>query len=192
MTPKNSKRFIVEDLEVLKNRLHQLPRMIGNEAVDFFKEQIDKQQDVSGKPYQERRFTTAKQAPKKILKDRHNLYDSIKILSITPQQIVVGINENEVPYAEAHNEGATIEISDKMRKFFWAMHNKLAGRGEESKFYKNLALKKTPIIIPKRQFIGDSPELESRIEKLIVEALSSVYAHEGGARTKARNKGLSE
>lgn len=165
-------RFIIEDLELLTKKVAQLPRILGNEAVDYFKEGIDKQTDVNGKPYAERRFTTAKQAPKKILKDRHNLYDSIKILSITPKEIVVGINENEVPYASAHNDGATIEISDKMRKFFWAMHAKLRGRGEESNFYRNLALKKTAIIIPQRQFIGDSPELERRLEAEIIKALT--------------------
>lgn len=165
-------RFIIEDLELLKRRMAQLPRILGNEAVEFFKEQIDEQKDVNGKPYDQRRFTTAKQAPKKILKDRHNLYDSIKILSISERAILVGINEAEVPYAEAHNEGASIEISDKMRKFFWAMHYKLTGRGDESSFYKNLALKKTPIIIPKRQFIGDSPKLEQKLENAIIKALT--------------------
>lgn len=172
-------RFIIEDLELLKKKVAQLPRILGNEAVDYFKEGIDKQTDVNGKPYAQRRFTTAKQAPKKILKDRHNLYDSIKILSITPKEIVVGINESEFDkgadgktYPEAHNDGATIEISDKMRKFFWAMHAKLKGRGNDSNFYRNLALKKTAIKIPQRQFIGDSPELERRLEAEIIRALT--------------------
>ncbi len=166
-------RFIIEDLEVLKRNIAQLPRILGNETVDFFKENIDKQTDIHGKPYEGRRFTTAKQAPKKILKDRHNLYDSIKILSITPNEIIVGINDDEVPYAEAHNEGATIEITDKMRKYFWAMHYKLKGSKEdESNFYKNLALKKTAIKIPQRQFMGDSPELDKRLEAEIIKAIS--------------------
>lgn len=186
------KQFITEDLEKLKTQLQRLPRLLGNEAVHFFQEQIDEQKDVKGKPYKQRPFETRKQSGKKILKDRHNLYDSIKILSITNKEIVIGVNEAEIPYAQAHNEGASIEISDKMRKFFWAMHYKLAGRGADADFYKNLALKKTPIIIPKRQFIGDSPELERRIEQAIVEALTSVHSQRGGARTKGQNKGLSK
>jgi phage gpG-like protein len=162
---------LIDDMIELEKRFKQLPRIVGGEAVEFFKDQIDAQEDIKGKPYTQRPYETSRQTGKKILKDRHNLYDAIQILSISPQQIVVGIPTGEVPYAEAHNEGAKIPITEKMRRYFWAMNKKHKGTADAD-YYKGLALKKTDIIIPQRQFIGDSPQLQKKLEDAIIKALT--------------------
>ncbi len=160
-------KLFIKDIEKLKRAVANLPRIVGNEAVQHFKDGIDAQTDTNGKPYTQRRYTTQRQRPKKILKDRHNLYDSIKILSITNNTIVVG---TEIEYAEAHNEGAEIPITPAMKRYFWAMYTKNKGKVDAS-FYKNLATKKTAIKIPQRQFIGESPALNKRLEGAILRAI---------------------
>lgn len=69
-----------------------------------------------------------------------------------------------VPYATAHNEGARITVTPRMKKYFWAQY--MTTKEEAWKF---MALKKVGSVIdlPKRQFIGDGPETARLIENVI-------------------------
>ena len=68
------------------------------------------------------------------------------------------------PYAAIHNEGGEITVTERMKKYFWA---KFKQTGQQH--WKYLALVKTgsKITIPKRQFLGSSPEVERAIERVI-------------------------
>lgn len=91
-------------------------------------------------------------------------------------------------YAAIHNEGGEITITRKMQKFFWAKYYEAAGGivfsikskkasntkknrqlSEEAEFYKCMALKKVgdKIVIPQRQFIGNSPETDRIIREVV-------------------------
>ena len=88
------------------------------------------------------------------------------------------------PYAAIHNEGGTITVTAKMKRFFWAKFYELAGKvrhkkdgstsrssvklSKQAEFYRNLALMKvgTKIKIPQRQFLGDAPEVQQAIERV--------------------------
>lgn len=119
--------------------------------------------------------------------------------------------QTTVPYARFHNEGGTITVTSRMKKYFWWKYITIVGSKrpkagtattyserfqrkkngelrnnrrnreltEEAKFYKYMALKKTgsKITIPKRQFIGNHPDLEKLLkaiaEKNAIEIFSS-------------------
>lgn len=119
--------------------------------------------------------------------------------------------QTTVPYARIHNEGGTITVTSRMKKYFWWKYITIVGSKrpkagtattyserfqrkkngelrnnrrnreltEEAKFYKYMALKKTgsKITIPKRQFIGNHPNLEKLLkeiaEKNAIEIFSS-------------------
>ena len=68
------------------------------------------------------------------------------------------------PYAAIHNEGGEITVTERMKKYFWA---KFKETGQLH--WKRLALVKvgSKLTIPKRQFIGTSPEVERTIERVI-------------------------
>ena len=86
-----------------------------------------------------------------------------------------------LPYASIQNEGGTIVVTSKMKKFFWAMYYKSSGaigkgskkRNErlsiEAQQWKNLALMKVgqKIKIEQLQFIGWHPRLEKKIISII-------------------------
>lgn len=92
-----------------------------------------------------------------------------------------------LPYAAIHNNGGVIKVTRKMKSFFWAMYYKAAGgfkrrkdgslsrskRQErlsaEAEFWKAMALKKVGegVTIPRRRFLGLSPELESAVTGII-------------------------
>lgn len=108
--------------------------------------------------------------------------------------------QTTVPYAKIHNEGGTITVTSRMKKYFWWKYITIVGSKrpkagiaityserfqrkkngelrnnkrnreltEEATFYKYMALKKagTKITIPKRQFIGNHPDLEKLLKEI--------------------------
>ena len=108
--------------------------------------------------------------------------------------------ETTEPYAQIHNEGGTITVTRKMKKYFWWKYITITGSKrmkagipityserfsrkkdgtlrntkrnreltEEAEFYRAMALKKagSKITIPKRQFIGNHPDLEKLLKEI--------------------------
>lgn len=91
---------------------------------------------------------------------------------------------SSLPYAAIHNEGGSISVTRRMKGFFWHKYKEATAgikkRGElttEAVFYKAMALKKvgSKIIIPRRQFVGQSPEMESILIEIVEENLSKYF-----------------
>lgn len=96
------------------------------------------------------------------------------------------------PYAAIHNEGGTITVTAKMKRYFWAKFYELAGKvkykkdgstgrssvklSKQAEFYRNLALMKvgSKIEIPQRQFLGDSPEVRQCVKTACKDQLNAV------------------
>jgi phage gpG-like protein len=89
---------------------------------------------------------------------------------------------SSLPYASLQNEGGEIIVTERMKRFFWAMFYKAngavtkSGKGErnkrlsvEAQMWKSLALQKTgsKMKIKQRQFIGDHPIVRQRIEHVV-------------------------
>lgn len=91
------------------------------------------------------------------------------------------------PYAAIHNEGGEIVVTEKMKRYFWRKYYDAVGAfdrkkdgnrsnnkrtlqlAEEAEFWKFMALKKvgTTIKIPRRRFLGTSPEVEDAVRGII-------------------------
>lgn len=113
--------------------------------------------------------------------------------SIRAKQDTQNVNwSSSLPYATINNEGGEIEVTEQMKKFFWAMAYKAgmaAGKGKsersqrlsaEAQQWKNLALQKvgTKMKIEQRQYIGDHPVVRQRAETIIDDhftALDKIY-----------------
>lgn len=109
-----------------------------------------------------------------------------------------------LPYAAIHNEGGEIRVTNRMKAFFWHKYYEATGsfgrkkNGErrndkrtvqlstEAEFWKWMALKKegSTIKIPKRQFIGASPEVEKAVREIIEENLTEYFEHDFKIETK--------
>lgn len=109
-----------------------------------------------------------------------------------------------LPYAEIHNDGGEIVVTEKMKRFFW--HKYYAATGSfgrkkdgslsrakrtvqlstEAEFWKFMALKKkgTTIKIPRRRFLGTSPEVEKTVRKIIEENITEYFNVEFEIRRK--------
>lgn len=109
-------------------------------------------------------------ASHKLLQQSLALKNSIRIEQATMKLIAISAGKG-LPYAAIHNTGGTINVTltDKMRRFFWAMHYKT---GDNKWKYMALTKKKNLMIrIPKRQYIGESAELMKRIDQHMAKTL---------------------
>lgn len=165
MPVKNDKK-----LKQVQNNLQGIlkiaPRAIGVIAQNFFTMNFKRQGFLNNgiHAWPPRKNDQSEGRAILVGKGSGRLMRSIRVIKADQEIVVVG---TDVPYAKAHNEGAAfkgrIPITEKSRKFFWAMFYQT---GDER--YKRMALtKKTefnPFIkIPKRQFIGNSKELTDEI-----------------------------
>lgn len=103
-----------------------------------------------------------------------------------------------LPYAAIHNDGGEIKVTRKMKAFFWHKYYEATGsfgrkkNGErrndkrtmqlstEAEFWKFMALMKEgkSIKIPRRRFLGASPEVEKAVKEIIEENLTDYFEHE--------------
>lgn len=105
--------------------------------------------------------------------------------SIRAQQTENAVSwSSSEPYAAIHNDGGTITVTAKMKRYFWAKFYELAGKvkykknggtsrssmrlSKQAEFYRNLALMKvgSKVKIPRRRFIGDAPEVQKAVERV--------------------------
>lgn len=159
----------------IKEFIADLPRQLAEEAVDYFVENIEEGKDVNGKPFEQRDPDLRPGGA--VLQKRGNLRDSIRVTSNAGGEVRIAAGNSSVPYAQIHNEGGEITVTAAMKKFFWAMHIKAGKKSQVAEGWKALALKKvgSKITIPQRQYIGESEELERRLEELIQEKLDSLF-----------------
>lgn len=167
--------------EILKNIL----RDIQVELTDEFDQNFERQAFFS-EAWQRRKSPTRPGGH--ILVDTGQLRRSIK--SRTTENSIIFYTD--LPYAEIHNDGGEIIVTQKMKRFFWHKYYEATGAfgrkkdgsrrndkrtiqlSDEAQFWKFLALKKagTTIKIPRRRFLGTSPEVEKAVRDIIEENLS--------------------
>ncbi|AUS04501.1 hypothetical protein [Pseudotamlana carrageenivorans] len=105
---------------------------------------------------------------------------------------------SNLPYMGLHNDGGEIIVTEKMKRFFWAMHYKAAGgvlynvkskgaantqrnrklQGEAAQ-WKALALQKVgaKMTVEQRQFIGWHPQVDLHIRKIVDLNLKEMEQH---------------
>ena len=102
---------------------------------------------------------------------------------------------SSLPYAVIHNEGGDIQVTAKMKRYFWHRSYEAAGAftrkkngsasrskrnlslSTEAEFWKAMALMKVGSVvrIPRRRFIGASPQMEQAVKEIIEENLTQYF-----------------
>ena len=103
--------------------------------------------------------------------------------------------KSDLPYAAIHNEGGEIKVTERMKRFFWYKYYSTTGSfgrrkdgslrrdkrnrqlTTEAEFWKCMALMKVgaSIKIPRRQFLGNSPEVETAVREIIEENITEFF-----------------
>lgn len=172
-------QLLIQKRDEIEQALRRtLPVKVGRIAKDHFQEGFRKRgfQDNGTQAWQ-RKKRPDKYGP--LMSSRQNLYGSIYY---HPEDYKVTVGTS-VPYAEIHNEGGDITVTARMKRFFWAKYRETNGgswkrnaKNEEAEFWKTLALKKvgSVIHIPQRKFIGQSHELNNKIDQTIENEINRI------------------
>lgn len=159
------------------NRLSKLyrkfPEIAAIEAVNFSKERfvrknwVDKSVTAwkARKPSPEWHTEAQKKAAARgsLMVKSGRLKRSIRKIKVTRNSVTIG---TDVPYAEAHNEGAVINTTVNIKTH----SRKRKGRTETVKAHR----KKRKIKIPERRFIGESAILLRRVERLVQKEINNI------------------
>ena len=177
------------------NEINKLIRNILNDIRIDLSDEFDRnfeRQAFFSEAWQRRKSPTRPGGS--ILVDTGRLRQSISSRT-TENSITFFTNE---PYAAIHNDGGEIRVTAKMKRFFWHKYYEATGsfgrkkNGErrkdkrttqlstEAEFWKFMALMKVgkTIKIPRRQFLGYSPEVEQSVCEIIEDNLTEFFNHD--------------
>ena len=161
----------IPDFSAMGKQLKKEALIIAKkEGVDFFQDSFVNEGFTNGSF--EKWEARKNPSDYKILSVTGDLMKSIQVFSANQKRIVFGSDEE---YAQIHNEGGTmnIKITEKSRKFFWAMFY----HTNEVK-WKWMALTKKDslqVTIPKRQFIGESKTLMKQLDNTIGNRILTLF-----------------
>jgi phage gpG-like protein len=187
-----SNEQIVKTVEQkVKEVMRTLPRLVGNEVVNFSKENF-RRQGFLGNTFEKwparkvkTKFgITPRNNGRAILVDTAKLKRATRVVSADWNEVIIG---NDVPYAQAHNEGISgLGVIQTVKTHRRKMPHKngtgaIAGRlnkkataqrvryGQTSSGITFVKEHKRKIVmkIPRRRFIGNSPYLNRNIQRLI-------------------------
>lgn len=172
------KNFPIPDFKKIGDEvLREIRTTAGSEAVKFFKESFVKE------GFTDTSFTAWKKtsnpfAGKRTLYNKGILMQSIRKASDNSNIIIV---ESDTQYSAINNDGGFITVTPQLKKYFWARYYDLSGKKKgvkakntaKANFCKAMALKKvgSKIIIPKRQFMGNSAELMNLLDRKLSEII---------------------
>ena len=160
--------------EAMQYVKEDLPDIIGIEGVKHFKNSFQQEgfEDRTVTKWASRKTKrTGSTNGQKVLTKSGELAESIDYRKEGSNVVF----STDKPYAELHNEGGEIEVTPKMKAYFWAMHKQAKDAGDEDMAdqYKGMALAKK-IVMPKRQFMGESQVLEEHITAKIERDLNRI------------------
>lgn len=154
------KNFILK-LNQLQKLQRNFPNMAAIEAVNFSKERFVRKNwvDKSREAWEKRQ----KKDKGSLMVKSGRLKRSIRKLAVTRNSVTIG---TDVPYAEIHNEGGTINSSEKVRTH----SRKRKGRTHTVQAH----MRKRKVDMPERRFIGESAVLMRRLERLVEKELKDI------------------
>ena len=179
------------NLNAVSNALQRLPRMIGAQAVVFYKQRFKEQAwtDTATQPWKPRKPGTPRNAGRAILKDTGRLQRSIRVINVTRTSVTIG---TDVPYAKAHNEGfkGMVTVPAHTRSRYEKVK---VGTGQFSiKTQKERTRTEKRVVqgseitvkahtkrmnLPRRQFIGNSRVLNQQVGRLIKAEINKALNH---------------
>lgn len=196
MSAPNINREIKKAVEALTHlQRRTLPVKVGNEAINMFKDNFT-DGGFFGRSWEQpiRRklsMNGAKGQYGPLLSSSSHLMRSFDKDTNTPGKVII---KNPVEYATIHNEGGTITVTAKMKRYFMARFIETKGSmgltkvrrrlsknqrnqalSREARFYLAMAHKKegSTIRMPKRQFMGNHPVLAKKINDIIYNELKN-------------------
>ena len=151
----------IRKLQALARLYNRFPELAAVEAVNFTKERFVMKNwvDRSRKAWPQRK----RKSRGTLMVKSGRLKRSIRKLKTTQNSVIIG---TDVPYAQAHNDGKTIEKTVNVRQHT----RKRKGRSHTVQSHtRNMKL-----TLPERRFIGESAVLARRVERLLQSEMNNI------------------
>ena len=135
----NEKQVFDRIRSKLQNSLNSLPKVLGNEAVNFSLDRFRNQNWIgdSTEPWKPRQSNRKKDSGKAILVQSGRLRRAIGVISTGPGRVVIGVQG--VPYARIHNYGGKIQRHARSETF---QRNRITRGARKGKFKKGTVIGK--------------------------------------------------
>lgn len=156
---------IINRLNKLSKAIDRMPQRAAVIAVNFTKERFTRRNwvNASRRPWEKRKNEKVRGS---LMSRTGRLKRSIRKISVGRERIVIG---TDVPYAEIHNEGGTINKTVTVREHSRKIsRGRKGGRATVASHYR-----KMNVTMPQRQFIGESAVLMRRVERMIEKDLKN-------------------
>ncbi len=169
---------LVDSLVITATERYDLNKRMANHARQFFRAQIRTQRDIDGNPYQPRtnRKVTVitrgkhgkhgekhkrKQLALNTINNKNMLFGFIRALrtQVSDESFAVGVKGVAGRIGRQHNEGSQISFATRVNGYY----NPETGRWEGGR------LTKRNYEMPKRAFIGWTPELQQELVAMAAE-----------------------
>ena len=166
---------VVKDWQNLKPRL---PGIAGVEAVNHFKKGFRDQgfTDEGFNAWKELAPETVKKKGSTILVKTGKTRRAIRILYQSENRVMVGIDEAEIPWAKAHNEGfkGTVNVPAYMRRNRRGDTHNIKNRRVSSNGITYVRAHTMKMNLPKRQMVGESAVLNMKVDAKVNRELKNV------------------
>jgi phage gpG-like protein len=100
---------------------------------------------------------------KTLLSSRNHLYSSIAYIPGSGMVKIV----NPVEYAAVHNEGATFVVKPRQQVIHFNRKGRFSRDNKKASYAQKVNIGSHSVTIPKRQFIGESTELNQKVVTII-------------------------
>lgn len=153
--------------------LKKFPVLAANEAVNIFQDSFNRQAFIgeTTEVWKKRKSDSKKSQGRAILIKTGRLKRGVKRFKADWDSIIVG---NDVPYAGIHNDG--FKGTESVRAFTRKLKARNVSRGKK-KIASGVGFVKAhtrKMNMPRRRFIGNSPFLNKRIERVFITELNKL------------------
>ncbi len=157
---------LLKKVDAIKNILNRAPEAIGVIAVNHFKQNFERQGFVDDvkTPWQARKKDKGKDKGRAILRKSGRLANSLRVTRANTEEVAIG---TDVPYARIHNEGGEIKQAARSELFIRNRYKRGVKKGKFAKGKKKgrgFTYTDRVIRMPKRQFLGNSKNLNYKID----------------------------
>lgn len=172
MSTKNFQKIIF-DVEKHGKVFRDFALIAGTEAVKLFQENFTKQgwQGETFEPWKRKKLANGYNTL--MSGNSNSLQKSIHIAHQSERLVVVATADNK-PYARIHNEGGTIQIPARKQVAHFNKKGQFSKNNKRAKYAQKFDVRAYEITMPKRQFMGETPELQKRIETVFYNRLNKI------------------
>lgn len=147
--------------QCIRKAMRSLPKLVAEEAAEYSRRRFA-EKNFDGKPWKplSKNYHPTRGT---LLVRSGALLNSVRVVSVSQEKVVIGAGNSKVNYAKAHNEGFSGSVVVKT-------HSRRMKGGKTVRVKSH----NRRMNIPRRQFMGNCPELERKLKTVSEQLFKSI------------------